>query len=112
MKDDLLLFAPCSLYPNILCDSTVTGSSCENPSLDDSTSDYSQNAQDFSPSFDCKEDKYFFPDPLDLSSFIYGNLEVENFCFSSTPLCDSLDHEDAIVHLESLGHGCHDLFTH
>ena len=49
--------------------------------------------------------------PLDLSSVIFGNSEGENFCFSSTPLYDSSDHEDANVH-EFSNRGCRDLFTH
>ena len=50
--------------------------------------------------FDCGEDKYFFLNPPNVSSFLSGNSEGEKLCFSSTPSCDSLDHEDANVHIE------------
>ena len=46
------------------------------------------------------------------TSFISRNLEVEKLCFSSTPMYDSLDHEDADAHLEFSDRGCRDLFTH
>ena len=47
---------------------------------------------------------------LDLSSFIYRNSEARKFCFSSTPLYDSLDYEDANGNIEFSNRGCHDLF--
>lgn len=55
-----------------------------------------------------------------ISSQIHSNshllfLETKRdffFCFSSTPLYGSPDHEDVVVHLNFLYHGCHDIFTH
>jgi len=43
MKDDLLLSAPCSLYPGIFYDSSISDFFCENLSSNVSTSDHSQN---------------------------------------------------------------------
>jgi len=86
VKDDLLLFAARPLYPIIFCSSNIFVPSCENPSPDVYTSDHSQNAQDVTLSFDCGEDKYFFPNPLDLSYFLSGDSGGDIFCFSSTPL--------------------------
>lgn len=61
-------------------------------------------------SFDYKEDKYFFPNPPNLASFLSGNSEDEKLCFSSTPSCDSSDREDVDVHIEFSNHGCRGLF--
>lgn len=63
-------------------------------------------------SFDCGEDTSFLLNPPNLSSFLSGNSEGEKNCFSSTPLEDSSDHEDADIHLEFSNQVCHDLFTH
>ena len=49
--------------------------------------------------------------PLDLSSIFSGNIEDEFIHFSSTPLCDSSNHEDADQHPEFSDLGCRDLFT-
>lgn len=50
--------------------------------------------------------------PLNLSSFISRNLECGNFCFSSTPLYDSSDHEDDDVNFKFSSHGCGDIFSY
>lgn len=92
--------------------SSISIFSCENPSLDVSNSDHSQNAQDVSLSFDCGENRYFFMNPPNLSSFISINWEGEIFSFSSTPIYDSSDHEDVDVHIKFSDHGCCDLFIH
>jgi len=49
--------------------------------------------------------------PLDLSSALSRNAEGEHPSFSSTPLYDSLNHEDSNQHLEFSNLGCRDLFT-
>jgi len=67
--------------------------------------------KDVSRSFDCREDKSFFLNILDLSPLNSKSSEGE-FCFSSTPLYDSTNHEDVDVHLEFFDHGCRDIFTH
>jgi len=109
VKDDLLLFAPHSLYLGIFCDSAISVFSCEKSYPNVSTSNHLQDTQDVIPTFYCEDDKYFSPNPPNLSSFIYGNSEGEKCCFSSTP---SSNHEDANTHLEISDRGCRDLFTH
>lgn len=56
--------------------------------------DHSQNTPDVSPSSENEEDQSFIKNPLDFSSAFYGNVEGEHSCFSSSPLCDSKNHED------------------
>jgi len=40
-----------------------------------------------------------------------GNAEGEHSCFSSTPLFDLYDHEDAVEIIDFSYHNCHDPFT-
>ena len=49
--------------------------------------------------------------PLDLSSALSRNAEGEHPSFSSTPLCDSSNHEDVDQHPKFSDLGCCDLFT-
>lgn len=112
VKDDLLRSLPRPLFPDIFHDYSTYVPSFENSSLDVSTSNHSQNTWDVSLSFDCREYKSFFPNSPNLSSFISGNIEGENSCFSLPPLYDSSNHEDAIVHLKFSDHGCLNIFTH
>lgn len=62
-------------------------------------------------SLHCGEDKSFSENPFNLSSVIFGNAESKHSGFSSTPLHDSLDHEDANEHREFSDRGFHDLCT-
>lgn len=112
MKDDLLLSAPHPLFLDIFCDSAISDLSCENPSPTVFTSNHSQNTPDVTTSLHYGEDTYLFPNSPNLSSFIYGNSESEHSCFQSTPIYDSLDHEDADENIKFSNHGFHDLFTH
>lgn len=112
MKDDILLSATHPLFHNIFYDYAISVFSCENSSPDVSTFDHSHDTWDVSASFDYGEEQNFFLNPLNLSSFLSGNLGGEIFCFSSTPLYDSSGHEDANVHFEFSKCGCCDLFTH
>jgi len=110
-KDDLRLFAPPPLFPDIFGDSTIFDFPCVNPSTDASTSDHLQNTPDVSPSFNNRQDKFFIENLLDFSSTFFRNAEGEHPCFSSTPLYDSLDHEDVDELIEFFYRSCHDLFT-
>ena len=92
VKDDLLLSAPHPLYPNIFHGSAISILSCETLFRNFSTSDHLQNTWDASISFDYGEDKYFFLDPPNLSSYFSKNTEGEISHFSSSPLYDSSDH--------------------
>ena len=58
-----------------------------------------------------EEDTSSSENPSNLSSVISENMEGENPCFSSTPLHDSSNHEDADKHLEFFDLGCRDLST-
>ena len=73
--------------------------------------DHSQNTLDVSPSSDNGEDKLFIENPLDLSSSVSGNTEYGFFFFSSTPIFDSLYHEDTDEIIDFSDHDCHDPFT-
>jgi len=73
--------------------------------------DHSQDTLDISPSYDNGEDQSFFEHPLDFSSIFSINSKDEHSCFSSTPLCDSSNHEDVDQHIEFSKLGCRDLFT-
>ncbi len=98
VKDDLLLFTPHPLYPDIFHNSTISDPSCENSFSDVSIFDHSQNIWDANFSFDCGEDKFIFSYPPNLLSYFSGNIEGEISHFSSSPIYDSSDHEDVIVH--------------
>lgn len=112
MKDDLLLFAPPPLFPDIFSDSTISDFPYVNPSMNAYTSNHSQNTLDVIQSLDRGEDKFFIENPLDLSSTFSVNVEGENSSFSSTPLFDSKDHEDVDELIEFSDHINRDLFTH
>lgn len=49
--------------------------------------------------------------PFNLSFIFLENTEGEQFCFSSTPLPDSSNHEDVDGHFEFSDLDCHDIFT-
>ena len=66
---------------------------------------------DVGPSLDDGEDKLFIENPLDISSVFSGNTKDEFVHFSSTPLFDSSDHEDANEIIYFFYHGYHDTFT-
>jgi len=111
MKDDLLLSMPLLFFPDIFGDFSLVNSLCENSFLDASTSDHSKNTPDVNLSYHSGEDKSLFENPLNSSSVISRNPDCEHSCISSTPLCDSLGHEDADEVIEFYDHGYHDLFT-
>lgn len=81
VKDDLLLSAPPPLFPNLIGDFVILDCVCVNPSMDESTSDHSQNTHDVSPSFDNIDKKLFIKNPLDISSSFSENVEGEHSCF-------------------------------
>ena len=110
-KDDLLLFAPHLLFPKIFGDFDIVDFPCENTFSDASTSDHSHNTLDVSLSLHSKDDTSMFANTLNISSAISKNVEGEHSCFSSTPLYNSSDHEDANKHIKFSDHGCRDLFS-
>jgi len=85
--------------------------SCVSSSTEAPIVDHSQDTPDVSSSSDNGEDQSFFEHPLDFSSIFSGNAEDEHSCFSSTPLCDSSNHEDADQHPRFYDLSCRDLFT-
>ena len=66
---------------------------------------------DVSPSFDNGEDKLSVENPLDPSSVFSKNIEDEFVHFSSTPLFDTSDHEDAAEFIDFFYHGGCDPFN-
>jgi len=112
VEDDLLLSAPPPLFLDIIGDFVISDCPCVSPSMDASTSNLLQNIPNVSTSFDNREDKFFIENPLDFSSAFSRNIDGEHSCFSSTPLYDSSNHEDADKHLEFYDRGCHDICTY
>lgn len=92
------MFAPRLLYPDIFHDYAVTVPSCENSFPYFSIFDHSHNTWDASCSFECREDKYLFLVPPNLSSYISRKIEGETSRFSLYTLYDLSDHEDAAIH--------------
>ena len=110
-KDDILLSVPPSLFLDIFSDSIISNFPCVNPSMDASTTDHSQNTPDVSPSFKSGEEKSFIENPLDFSSTFSRSAEGEHSCFSSIPLFDLSDHEDAYEIIDFSDRSCRDSFT-
>lgn len=95
MKDDSLSFEPPLFFPNIFGEPVIHDFTCVSSSKNAPIVDHLHDTPDVSPSFDNREDELFFENPLVLSSSFSGNIEDEFVRFSSTPLFDSSDHEDA-----------------
>jgi len=110
-EDHPCLSVPPLFFFDLLGDLAILDFSCVSPSTKAPTVDHSQDTPDVSPSSDNGEDQSFFEHPLDFSSIFSGNAEDEHSCFSSTPLCDSSNHEDADQHPKFFDLGCRDLFT-
>ena len=111
VKDDSLPSTPHPLYPDIPCDSATSDSPCENSFPNASTSNRSQDTLDVSLSLYCGEDTSSSKNPSNLSFVISENTEGEHPCFSSTPLPNSSNHEDADKHPQFSDLGCRDLST-
>lgn len=94
-KDDSLPFEPPLFLPRFFGEPTIHDFVCVSSYIDAPVVDHSQDSSDASPSFENSEDKLFIEDPLHPSSVFSGNTEDEFVLFSSTPLFDSSDHEDA-----------------
>lgn len=73
--------------------------------------DHLHDTPDFIPSSNNGDKKLFIENPLDFSSTFSRNTEDEFVCFSSTPLFDLSDHEDADEIIDFTNCSCHDLFT-
>ena len=73
--------------------------------------DLSQDTPYVSTSSNNEEDQSLIGNPLDISSALSGNVEGEHPSFSSTPLCESSNHETANQHPGFSNLGCRDLFT-
>jgi len=110
-KDDSLPSTPPPLFPDIFNYSSIADFSHVSPCTDAPIVDHSQNTLDVGPSFDSGEEKSFIQHPHDSSFAFSRNAEGEHYCFSSTPLCDSSNHEDVEKHPEFSDLGCHDLST-
>lgn len=75
VNDDLLMFEPHMIYLDIFHDYTIVVPSFENSFLDFCIFDHLSNTCYASLSFDCREDKSFFPEPPNISSYIYRNID-------------------------------------
>ena len=111
MKVDSLSSKPPPFFPDIFGEPAIQDFACVSSSTDAHIVDHSQNTLDVSPSSNNREDKLFIENPTDLSSAFSENTKDEFVCFSSTPLFDSLDHEDADEIIDFSDHGCRDPFT-
>jgi len=110
-KDDSLPSEPSPFFPNIVGEPTIHDFACVSSSTDAPIVDLSQDTPYVSPSSNNGEDQYFIGNPLDLSSTFSGNIEGEHPSSSSTPLCNSSNHEDADQHPKFSDLRCRDLFT-
>lgn len=108
-KDDSLLCDPPPLFMDIFADFSIHDFACV--ALSTNGPNHSQNTHGVSASYDNEEDKLFTEIPLHFSSTFSRNAEDEFFCFSSTPLFDSSDHEDTDEIIDFVDRSCHDLFT-
>jgi len=111
VKDDSLPSAPHSLCPDSPCDSATIDFPCENSFMVVSTFDCSQDMLDDNLSLHFTDDKSSSKNASNLSSVISKNNKGERPFFSSTPLRDSSNHEDANKHCGFSDLGCRDLST-
>jgi len=111
VKDDSLPSDPPPFFPNIVGEPTTHDFACVSSSMDAPIVDLLQDTLYVSPSSNNGEDQSFIGNPLDLSSTFSRNAEGEHPSSSSTPLCDSSNHEDVDQHPEFSDLGCHDTFT-
>lgn len=95
VEDGSLPSEPPPFFPRFFGEPAIHDFPCVSLSTDAPIVGHSQNSPDVIPSFNNKHDKLFIEDPLDPSSILSRNIEDEFIRFSSTPLFDSSDHEDA-----------------
>lgn len=116
-KDELLLYEPPPLFPNIPLDfdiprdSSIPNLTSVSPSVDAPNVDHSHNTSNVSPSSNNGGEKSFIEDPVGFSSDFSRITECEHSFFSFTPLCDSSNHGHADKHLEFSDLGYRDLST-
>jgi len=110
VKDESLSTTPHLLHLDIPCDFSTADFPFENPFLDVSTCNHSQDTSNVSLSSQCGEDTSPSANPSNLSSIFSENTKGEHLCFSSTPLPDSLNHEDDKKHPKFFDLGFHDLY--
>lgn len=82
VKDVCLPSAPLHLYSDVFHDSIIFVQSFPNSFLDVSTFDHSQKKWNASFWFECREVKYVFLNPPNLSYYLYENIEGEISRFS------------------------------
>lgn len=110
-KDDSLLSGTPMFLPSFCGELVIHDFVCVSSSMDAPIFYHWQDSLDASPSFENGEDNLFIEDPIDPSSVFSRNTEDDFGCFSSTPLFDSSDHEDAEEFIVSYDHGDRDLFA-
>ena len=111
VKDDSLFSKPPLCFPNIFGDSAIPDFTCIYLSMDAPIFYHSQKILDVSPSSENREEKLLIEKSLDSSFACSRNIEGEHSCFSSTPLCDSSNHEDVGKNPKFSNRGYHDLST-
>lgn len=92
-------------------DKPVNQKTCENTLQDASNFDHLQSTSNVVMSLHRGEDTSLFTNPLNISSIISINVDDKYYCFSSTPLYNSSNHEDVDEHIKFFYHGFHDLFS-
>jgi len=110
-KDDSLPSEPHPFFLDIFGEPAIHDFACVSSSTNAPIVDHLQDSMDVSPSFYNGEDKLLVENPLDPSSVFFGNTEDEFVRFSSTPLFNSSDHEDAEEFIDFYDCGSHDPFA-
>lgn len=111
LEDNPCLSTPPPFVPDILSNPAIPDFSYVSLSMDAPIIHHSQGTPDVSPSSDNGDDQSFIKHLLDFSSIFSGNAKYEDSFFSSTPLRDSSNLEDADQHLEFFDLGYCDLGT-
>ena len=111
MKDDSLPYEPHRFLPSFFGELAIHDFVCVSSSMVAPIVGHLHDSPDASPSFDNREDKLSIEDPLDPSSVFSRNTEDEFILFSSTPLFNSCDHEDAEEFIDFSNCGSCDQFT-
>jgi len=112
VKDDSLPFEPLPFFPSFFGEPAIHDFACVSSSTDALIVDHSQNSPGVIPSFENGEDKLCIEYPLDPSSVFSRNTEDEFVFFSSTPMFDSSNHEDAKEFIDFSNLGSCDPFAY
>jgi len=111
VKDESLPSQPHPFFPNLFGEPAIHDFACVSSSMYAPIVGHSHDSPDVSPPFDNGGDKLLIEYLLDPSSIFSINTMDDFVHFSSTPLFDVFDHEDATNSLIFLIHGSRDPFN-